>query len=361
MITKKLIMAEVNEEKLNALLGKMVGDLGAAVNGALVIVGDKLGLYRTLDKEGPLSSQQLADHTGTSERYIREWCSAQAAQGYLQYDPGSERFSLSPEQTMVFADNDSPVIMTGGFYAVSSVYHDEPRVVEAFKTGEGLSWGDHCNCLFCGTEKFFRPSYKHNLVQSWIPSLDGVEEKLQQGIKVADFGCGHAVSTIIMAEAYPNSNFVGIDIHPPSIEHAINAARELGLTNVTFEVGDATKLEGSGYEFITCFDCLHDMGDPAAVAASVKNIISPTGSWMLVEPFANDKLEDNLNPVGSTFYGFSTMICVPSSLSQPNAKALGAQAGEARLNKEVLEGGFASLTRTAETPFNLILEAKLTK
>jgi len=352
-------MAQVNEEKLNALLGKMVGDLGAAVNGALVIVGDKLGLYRALDAEGPLTSQGLADKTGTAERYVREWCSAQAAVGYLSYDAGSKSFSLSPEQTMVFANEDSPVIMTGGYYAISSVYHDEPHVTEAFKTGKGVSWGNHCNCLFCGTEKFFRPSYKHNLVQSWIPSLNGVEEKLNRGIKVADFGCGHAVSTIIMAQAYPNSTFVGIDIHPPSIEHASKTAKEMGLTNVTFEVGDATKLEGSGYEFVTCFDCLHDMGDPAAVAASVKNIMSPSGSWMLVEPFAHDNLEDNLNPVGSTFYSFSTMVCVPSSLSQPNAKALGAQAGEARLNKEVLEGGFGSLTRTAETPFNLILEAKL--
>lgn len=352
-------MAAVNEEKLNVLLGKMVGDLGAAVNGALVIAGDKLGLYKALDQNGSLTSQELADSTGTAERYIREWCAAQAAQGYLTYNAESNSFSLSPEQAMVFANQDSPVIMTGGFYSVAAVYNDEPHVTEAFKTGEGVSWGDHCNCLFCGTEKFFRPSYKHNLVQSWIPSLDGVEEKLQKGIKVADFGCGHAASTIIMAEAYPNSTFVGIDIHKPSIDHASKTARELGLSNVTFEIGDATQLEGSGYEFITCFDCLHDMGDPAAVSASVKNILNPSGSWMIVEPMAQDDLQDNLNPIGATFYGFSTMVCVPSSLSQPNAKALGAQAGEARIQKEVLAGGFTSIARTAETPFNLILEAKI--
>lgn len=351
-------MENINEEKLNALLGKMVGDLGAAVNGALVIIGDKLGLYRALHQNGPLNSQELADRTGTAERYVREWLSAQAAQGYLEYQADNKAFSLSPEQAMVFADSESPVIMTGGFYAISSVYHDEPNVTEAFKTGQGVSWGDHCNCLFCGTEKFFRPSYKHNLVQAWIPALNGVEEKLKKGIKVADIGCGHAVSTMLMAEAYPNSEFVGIDLHAPSIEHASRVAKEKDISNIRFEVGDATQLEGNGYEFIACFDCLHDMGNPTAVAAQIKNMLNPGGSWMIVEPFANDDLADNLNPVGSTYYGFSTMICVPSSLSQPNAKALGAQAGEARVKQEVLQGGFSSFRRAAETPFNLIYEAK---
>lgn len=348
----------MNEEKLNELLGKMVGDLGAAVNGALVIIGDKLGLYRSLHKEGAMTSHQLAKATGTAERYIREWLSAQAAQGYVEYNSTDSTFSLSPEQAMVFADSESPVIMTGGFYAVSSVYHDEPHVAEAFKTGKGVSWGDHCSCLFCGTEKFFRPSYKHNLVQAWIPALDGVEEKLKKGIKVADIGCGHAVSTMLMAEAYPNSTFVGMDIHPPSIEHATRVGKEMGLSNVSFEVADATNLSGSGFDFAASFDCLHDMGDPAAVAAQVKSILTPGGSWMIVEPFANDDLADNLNPVGSTYYGFSTMVCVPSSLSQPNAKALGAQAGEARVRKEVLEGGFSHFRRATETPFNLIYDAK---
>ena len=351
-------MENINEEKLNALLGKMVGDLGAAVNGALVIIGDKLGLYKALHKDGSMTSQQLADATQTAERYVREWCSAQAAQGYLEYHANDNTFALSPEQALVFADSESPVIMTGGFYAISSVYQDEPKVAEAFKTGKGISWGNHCSCLFCGTEKFFRPSYKHNLTQSWIPSLEGVEEKLQKGIKVADIGCGHAVSTMIMAEAYPNSQFVGIDIHPASIEHASKAARSAGLSNISFEVGDATQLNGAGYEFITCFDCLHDMGDPAAVAAQIRQMLNPTGTWMIVEPFAHNDLKDNLNPVGSTYYGFSTMICVPSSLSQPNAKALGAQAGEARIGQEVMAGGFTQFKRATETPFNLIYEAK---
>jgi len=348
----------VNEDKLNQLLGKMVGDLGAAVNGALVIIGDKLGLYRALHKNGPMNSQALADETGASERYLREWLSAQAAQGYLQYHPEEETFSLSPEQAMVFADSESPVIMTGGFYAISSVYNDEPRITKAFQSGEGLSWGDHCNCLFCGTEKFFPPSYKHHLTQDWIPSLDGVDEKLKRGAKVADIGCGHAVSTLLMAQAYPNSEFVGIDLHAPSIEHARKANEKLGLPNVSFEVADASQPHKGGFDFITSFDCLHDMGDPAAVAGQVKHMLNPGGTWMIVEPFANDKLEDNLNPVGSTYYGFSTMICVPSSLSQPNAKALGAQAGEARIRSEVKAGGFSHFRRAAETPFNLIYEAK---
>ena len=351
-------MQNINEDKLNTLLGKMVNDLAASVNGALVIIGDKLGLYKTLSQKGALTSQQLADQTDTTERYVREWLSAQAAQGYIQYHPGEETFSLSPEQAMVFADSESPVIMTGGFYAISSVYHDEPHVAKAFKTGEGVSWGDHSNCLFCGTEKFFRPSYKHNLVQSWIPALNGVEEKLKKGIKVADIGCGHAVSTMLMAEAYPNSEFIGIDIHEPSMAHARKVNSKTKLPNVSFEVGDATQLHLEGFDFVTTFDCLHDMGDPAAVSAQIKHMLNPGGAWMIVEPFAQDKLEDNLNAVGSTYYGFSTMICVPSSLSQPNAKALGAKAGEARVKAEVMGGGFSQFRRVAETPFNLIFETR---
>lgn len=347
-------MKNVNPDKLNALLGKMVGDLGAAVNGALVIVGDKLGLYKALHQDGAMTSQQLAEATGTYERYITEWCSAQAAQGYLEYNVDNNTFSLSPEQALIFADNDSPVIMTGGFYSLSAVYHDEPHLTSAFKTGAGMSWADHCNCLFCGTEKFFRPTYKHNLTQHWIPSLDGVQEKLERGILVADIGCGHAISTILMAQAYPNSTFVGIDIHPASIDHARKEAQKAGLTNISFEVDDATKISRNGFDFVATFDCLHDMGDPAAVATQIRKMLTPDGTWMIVEPFANDDLVDNLNPVGAVLYGFSTMICVPSSLSQPNAKALGAQAGEARVKKEVMEGGFTQFKRVAQTPFNLV-------
>lgn len=350
----------VNEEKLNALLGKMVGDIGAAMNGALALVGDKLGLYKTLNDEGPMTSQQLADRTGTTERYIREWLSAQAAHGYLNYQTDSQTFSISPEQAMIFADNNSPVLMTGAFHLISSVYNDEPRVTEAFKTGEGLSWGDHCNCLFCGTERFFSPTYYHNLVQNWIPALNsGVEEKLKSGIKVADIGCGHGVSTMIMAENYPNSTFIGIDLHPGSIEHASRIAKEKGISNIRFEVGDATEIHSTGYDFITCFDCLHDMGNPAAVANQIRQMLTASGTWMIVEPYAKDTLEENLNPVGAVYYAGSTMLCVPSSLSQADSKALGAQAGEHKVKNEVMEGGFGKFRRAAETPFNLIYEATL--
>lgn len=351
--------ATVNEDKLNQLLGKMVGDIGAAMNGALALVGDKLGLYKALNNEGPMTSQQLADHTGTTERYIREWLSAQAAHGYLNYQTDTQTFAISPEQAMIFADDNSPVLMTGAFHLISSVYNDEPRVTEAFKTGEGLSWGDHCTCLFCGTERFFSPTYYHNLVQNWIPSLSGVEEKLKHGIKVADIGCGHGVSTMIMAEAYPNSTFIGIDLHAGSIEHADKIAKEKEIPNIRFEVGDAAEIHSTGYDFITCFDCLHDMGNPAKVANQIRQMLTPTGSWMIVEPFAQNTLEENLNPVGAVYYAGSTMLCVPSSLSQPDSKALGAQAGENRVKAEVTEGGFNQFRRTAETPFNLIYEARL--
>ncbi len=349
---------KIDENRLNVLLGKMVGDLGAAINGALVIIGDKLGLYKTLNQNGQMNAVELANATKTTKRYVQEWLSAQAAQGYLTYHPDTQKFSLSPEQAMVFADEESPVIMTGGFYSISSVYNDEPHITKAFQTGEGISWGNHCNCLFCGTAKFFRPSYKHNLVQNWIPALTGVEDRLKKGIKVADIGCGHAVSTFVMAQEYPNSHFVGMDFHKPSIEYAQQAALKAGLSNIEFVVADATQLSGNGYDLVTCFDCLHDMGDPAKVSSEIKNILSKEGTWMIVEPFAHDHLEDNLNPVGSTYFGFSTTVCVPSSLSQKNAKALGAQAGEARIRREVMEGGFSQFRRAAETPFNLVFEAK---
>jgi 2-polyprenyl-3-methyl-5-hydroxy-6-metoxy-1,4-benzoquinol methylase len=350
--------ATVNEDKLNALLGKMVGDIGACINGALVLVGDKLGLYKALHKQGAMTSQQLANHTGNSERYLREWLSAQAAHGYLNYSDADQTFSISPEQAMIFADSNSPVNMSGAFYLISSTYSDEPRVTEAFKTGEGITWGDHCNCLFCGTERFFRPAYQHNLTQSWIPALNGVEEKLQKGIKVADIGCGHGASTMIMAENYPNSEFIGIDLHEGSIAHAQKAAKEKGLPNLRFEVGDATEIHSTGYDFITCFDCLHDMGNPSAVAHQIKQMLTPTGSWMIVEPYAKDTLSENLNPVGAVYYAGSTMLCVPSSLSQAGSKALGAQAGEKRIKQEVTKGGFNQFRRAAETPFNLIYEAQ---
>lgn len=349
---------ELDETKLHELLGKVVTEMGAAANGPLVILGDKLGLYEALAKGGPMSSEQLASATGTAERYVREWLSAQAASGYVQYNAESEDFSMSPEQAAVFGIRNSPVFMTGAFYAISSVYHDEPKMENAFRTGEGVSWGDHNACLFCGTEKFFSPSYEDNLVSNWIPALDGVEEKLKSGAKVADIGCGHAASTVIMAKAFPNSTFVGIDFHDKSIEQARSRAQDAGVNNISFEVATAKDFEGRDYDFITFFDCLHDMGDPVGACAHVKSALKPNGTCMVVEPFANGSLAENLNPVGRAFYAFSTMLCVPCSLNQEVGLALGAQAGEEKLKEAITAGGFSRFKKATETPFNLILEAK---
>ena len=349
---------EINETKLHEFLGKMVTEMGAAANGALILLGDRLGLYKALMDHGPMNSQDLADKSGTTERYVREWLSAQAGSGYITYHPEDSTFSLSPEQAAVFAHPESPVLMTGAFYAISSMYHDEPKIEEAFKTGTGVSWGDHDGCLFCGTEKFFRPSYTSNLVQTWLPSLDGVVEKLEKGAKVADVGCGHGASTMIMAEAFPNSTFIGYDFHQPSIDHASAMAAEAGISNISFHAATAKNFPGDGYDLICFFDCLHDMGDPVGACKHVKQALKDDGTCMIVEPFAHDNLEDNLNPVGRAFYAFSTMICTPSSLSQEVGLGLGAQAGEKRLREVANEGGLSRFRRAAETPFNLILEAR---
>lgn len=348
----------VNQEKLQNFLHKMVGELGAAASGTLVLVGDKLGLYKAIASHGPLSSDELAEKTATNERYVREWLSAQAAAGYVEYDAAAESFFMTPEQVAVFADEESPVLMTGGYYSVASLYKDEPKLSEAYASGTGIGWGDHDGCLFCGTAKFFRPSYKANLVSSWIPALDGVEEKLEAGARVADVGCGHGISTVLMAEAFPNSTFVGYDFHEKSIEHARQIAEEAGVENVSFEVAAAKDYPGSDYDLVTFFDCLHDMGDPVGAAAHVRETLAEDGTWMIVEPFAGDKLEENLNPVGRVYYAYSASVCTPSSLSQEVGAALGAQAGEARLRDVVTSGGFGRFRRAAETPFNLILEAR---
>lgn len=350
---------ELNEEKLNELLGKVVTEMGAAANGPLVMLGDKLGLYKCLAQLGPLNSTELADETDTAERYVREWLSAQAASGYVSYDAGSKSFSMTPEQAAVFGNPESPVFMTGAFYAVTSVYLDTAKMETAFQTGEGVAWGDHSTCLFCGTEKFFSPSYEANLISSWIPSLNGVEEKLKRGAKVADIGCGHGASTIIMAKAYPNSIFIGYDYHDKSIEHAKQKAKEEGVNNVSFEVSTAKTFPGNDYDFIAFFDCLHDMGDPVGACAHVRQALKPDGTCMIVEPFAHDVLEENLNPVGRAFYAFSTTLCTPCSLNQEVGLALGAQAGEKRLREVAMQGGFSKFRRATETPFNLILEARL--
>lgn len=348
----------IQEDKLHELLGRMVVDLGAAANGPLVIIGDKLGLYRELAANGGLDSQQLAERTHTTERYIREWLAAQASSGYIEYDADTQTFYLTPEQRAVFADEDSPVYMTGGFYGLESVYANEPKLTAAFQTGSGFSWGDHCSCLFCGTEKFFRPGYRAHLVSEWLPALNGVVDSLEAGAKVADVGCGHGASTIIMAEAYPESQFIGFDFHAPSIERAMELALKSGADNVTFEVATAKSFPGNEYDFITFFDCLHDMGDPVGAISHARRALNSDGSLMLVEPYAEDTLEQNLNPVGRVYYSFSTTICVPNSLSQETGLGLGAQAGEKRLREIVATGGFSKFRRATETPFNLIFEAR---
>lgn len=349
---------ELNEEKLNELLGKVVTEMGAAANGPLILLGDKLGLFKSLATSGPMNSTELADETNTAERYVREWLSAQAASGYVTYDAETKSFSMTPEQAAVFGDESSPVFMTGAFYGITSIYLDSHKMEKAFVSGEGVAWGDHNTCLFCGTEKFFSPSYEANLINNWIPSLDGVEAKLKNGAKVADIGCGHAASTIIMAKAFPNSTFIGYDYHDKSIEQARERAKDAGVNNITFEVATAKDFPGESYDFITFFDCLHDMGDPVGACAHVKKALKPDGTCMIVEPFAHDTLEENLNPVGRAFYAFSTTLCTPCSLNQEVGLALGAQAGEKRLREVVNSGGFTHFRRATETPFNLILEAK---
>ncbi|NNF44789.1 MAG: class I SAM-dependent methyltransferase [Phycisphaerales bacterium] len=351
-------MTTLDQSKLETLLHQMVGDMGAAAVAPLVVLGDRLGFYRALAAHGPMTTEALADKTDTTERYVREWCSAQAGFGYIDYDGASGQFSMNPEQQAVFADADSPTCMTGGYYAIAAMSIDEPKITHVFKTGEGMGWGEHCNCLFCGTEKFFRPGYKANLVTEWLPSLDGVVDRLQKGGKVADVGCGHGASTLVMAEAFPQSEFIGFDFHDASIECANERAKDAGLNNVRFEVATAKHYPGNEYDLVAFFDCLHDMGDPVGAAAHTLGALKPDGTMMLVEPFANDNLEDNLNPVGRMYYAFSTMICTPASISQEVGLALGAQAGPKRLENVVREGGFTKFRQAAATPFNLILEVR---
>jgi 2-polyprenyl-3-methyl-5-hydroxy-6-metoxy-1,4-benzoquinol methylase len=349
----------INEAKLQEFVGKMLQDLGAAVNSSLVLIGDQLGLYQAIASHGCVDSTKLAQLANISERYAREWLAAQAASGYIEYDAETEQFQMNPEQIAVFVDEDSPTYMMGGFYSLSSVFSSQPLLVEAFRSGEGISWGDHSECLFCGTAKFFRPTYKTYLTSQWLPSLEDMMAKLEKGSKVADVGCGHGCSTLIMAEAFPNSEFCGFDFHEPSIIAAQKQAQEKRLNNVTFEVTTAKTYPGNNYDLVAFFDCLHDMGDPVGAIAHVKETLKPDGTLMLVEPFARDRLADNLNTLGRVMYGFSTTICTPSSLSQEVGLALGSQAGEKRLREVVTSGGFSQFRRANQTPFNLILEARI--
>ena len=348
----------VDPDKLNATLFRMIGDVAAAASGSLIVLGERLGLFKALAEGGPLSSDALAGRLKLTERYVREWLNTMVAAEYVQYDRASDTYFMTPEQIACLADPDSPAMLTGGYYGIMSLYLDEPKVEEAFRTGKGIGWGEHHQCLFCGAEKFFGPGYKANLIDHWLPQLDGVIDKLQRGARVADVGCGHALSTRLMARAFPNSEFVGIDYHAPSIAHATELAANWGLSNISFKTGTSSDFDGT-YDLIAFFDCLHDMGDPTAIARHVKQRLAPGGTWMVVEPAAADNVADNINPVSRAFYAFSTMVCVPVSLSQPGRMGLGAQAGAKRLSEVIGAGGFGSVRVAASSPTNFVLEARV--
>jgi ubiquinone/menaquinone biosynthesis C-methylase UbiE len=344
--------------KLNAFIGQFVMDLGAAVHAGMVVIGEKLGLYKAL-ADGPINSVELAAKTQTDERYLREWLSSQAAGGYITYDPKTSKFSLSEEQAFALAKEDSPAYLPGAFELALGSLAAVPRIAEAFRTGAGMGWHEHVDGVFHGCEKFFRPGYAANLVTTWIPALRDVQEKLEAGARVADVGCGKGASTILMAKAFPNSRFFGFDYHDKSIEAARESARRQGVADrVTFEVAKAKEFPGKGYDFIAVFDCLHDMGDPIGAAAHVRQSLAKDGTWMIVEPFANDQLKDNLNPVGRVYYSFSTLLCTPCSRSQEVGLCLGAQAGEARIREVASSAGFSRFRRATETPFNIVYEAR---
>jgi 2-polyprenyl-3-methyl-5-hydroxy-6-metoxy-1,4-benzoquinol methylase len=349
----------INQDKLHEFLGRAIVDFGATFNAALIRIGDKLGLYKGLHTGGPQTPAELAKRTGTAERYIREWLSTQAAGGYVTYDPANGKFHLSEEQAFAMADESSPVFLPGAFQLALAATKAEEQLSERFKTGQGMGWHEHHHELFVGTERFFRPGYAANLVSAWIPALTGVDAKLKNGGRVADVGCGLGASTVLMAKSYPKSEFVGFDYHDKSIETARQRAKDAGVSDrIRFEVAKAKDYPGKDYDFVTFFDCLHDMGDPAGASAHVRSTLKKDGTWMIVEPFAGDKLEDNLNPIGRAFYAASTLLCTPASLSQEVGLALGAQAGEKRLREVVTSGGFTQFRRATQTPFNLIFEAR---
>ncbi|BAU76005.1 class I SAM-dependent methyltransferase [Metapseudomonas furukawaii] len=347
----------MDESRLNDFMGKLVADMGGAAMLANIILGDELGLYRAMADSQPVSPEELAEKTGCNARLLREWLSAHAASGYMEHDNG--RFRLPEEQALALAVEDSPVYVAGGASVIAALFHDKDKLVKAMRGDGGLAWGDHHPCMFSGTERFFRPGYRAHLVSEWLPALDGVVDKLEAGAKVADVGCGHGASTVILAQAFPASRFIGFDYHGPSIEVATRRATEAGVADrATFVQASAKDYPGDGFDLICYFDCLHDMGDPVGAARHAWETLKPDGTVLLVEPFANDRLDDNATPVGRLFYSASTFICTPNSLSQEVGLGLGAQAGEARLRKVFEEAGFTRFRRATETPFNLILEAR---
>ncbi len=350
---------EIDGQKLEQFVFRAVDEVGATLNAALVVMGDKLGLYRGLAGAGGLTPVELARRTGVSERYVREWLNAQAAGGFVEYDPAAGTYTLPPEHAVALTDDGSPAFLPGFFQIALGAVIDSPRIAEVARSGEGVGWHEHNHDVFEGCERFFRPGYNASLVPAWLPALDGVIEKLESGAKVADLGCGHGSSTILMAQAFPSSTFFGSDYHEGSIETARRRAADAGVADrVRFETAAAAADHGDGYDLVTMFDCLHDMGDPVGAARQVHRMLAPDGTWMIVEPMAGDRVEDNLNPVGRAYYGFSTFLCTPASLSQEVGLGLGAQAGEARIGDVVSGGGFTRFRRAAETPFNLVFEAR---
>ncbi len=350
--------AKIDDQKLHALVGQILQDLGGAFSVPLVQIGEKLGLYQALGESGPVTSSELAKLTGLHERYVREWLCAQAASKYLSFDPATQKFSMTPEQAFILADKDSPFYLAPAFNIAATFQQNEPKVREIFKSGAGIPWGEQTECLSCATAQFFRPGYQNHLVQAWLPALDGVVDKLKKGVQVADIGCGHGLSTFFMAKAFPQSKFTGYDFHEKSIVEAKAHAAKHKLSNLNFEVQLAKELPGK-YDLITIFDCLHDMGDPVGAMQTVRKCLTEDGTCMIVEPMAGDSVAENLNPVGRLYYSASTMVCVPTSLAQENGAALGAQAGEKRIREIVVDkAGFKKFRRATETPFNMVLEAR---
>ena len=349
----------INEDKLNAFMGQVVGELGATVNAGLIVIGDRLGLYKAMAQAGPVTASELAEKTGTAERYVREWLNAQAAGGFVEYTPETQRYLLPAEQALALANEDSPAFVCGAFELATATLKSRAEIESAFRSGGGFGWHEHDLGVSTGCERFFRPGYNANLVSSWLPALEGVEEKLRVGAKVADVGCGLGASTRLMAQAYPRSKFTGFDYHSESIELAKQKAKEAGLQDrARFDVAPAANFPGDAYDLIAMFDCLHDMGDPVGAAKHVRQALAPDGTWLIVEPAAGDRIEQNLNPVGRAYYAFSTFLCTPNSLSQDVGLALGAQAGEARIRDVATSGGFTRFRRVAETPFNIVYEVR---